>query len=296
MSTNTIYANLQCEFCGKILANNKTLKNHVARHIEAKESNFTCKFCTREFKNKMGLSQHERLCKENENASIKIYNHGIRKNNKNNDCRFCGINCRKKELPKHEIWCKENPNLEYVKEFYASGKKNPNQYIKAKMLGLPKPEMTEEQRQKISRAGSNQVWSDERRKKQSESMRNAVINHPESYSVSFGTRSKKIKKYDIRFDSTWELIFYEWCLKHNIEVIDNLNFFPYMHNGKEHLYNPDFYLPEHNIYVEVKGYTTDVDISKWKCFTEKLYVLKAAEIDAINKDEFTLEEIIKGSS
>ena len=127
-------------------------------------------------------------------------------------------------------------------------------------------------------------------------MRNAVINHLESYSTSNRGRVKQIKKYGLTFDGSWEVTFYEWCLKYNIVVEDNLKFFPYVHNGKEHLYNPDFYLPEHNIYVEVKGYTTGVDISKWKCFTEKLYVLKAAEIDAINKDEFTLEEIIKGSS
>ena len=93
-----------------------------------------------------------------------------------------------------------------------------------------------------------------------------------------------------------EVTFYEWCLKYNIVVEDNLKYFPYIPNEKEHLYNPDFYLPDYNIYVEVKGYYDDKDLAKWKYFTEKLYVLKAAEIDAINKDKFTLEEIIKGSS
>ena len=73
---------------------------------------------------------------------------------------------------------------------------------------------------------------------------------------------------------------------------NNLKYFPYIHNEKEHLYNPDFYLPDYNIYVEVKGYYADKDLAKWKYFTEKLYVLKAAEIDAINKDKFTLYEMI----
>ena len=164
------------------------------------------------------------------------------------------------------------------------------------MLGLPKPEMTEEQRQKISRASSNQVWSDERRKKQSENMKRVVLKYPESYSTSNRGRVKQIKKYGLTFDGSWEVTFYEWCLKYNIVVEDNLKYFPYMHNEKEHLYNPDFYLPDYNIYVEVKCYYDDKDLAKRKCFTEKLYVLKAAEIDAINKDKFTLEEIIKGSS
>lgn len=290
MTTNTIYA---CEICGKILANKKTLRNHIARHEAVlDETKRSCKFCNRISKNAMAHSQHERLCKENVNRP-KIISKFKKIKPKICACRFCNVALYKKELPKHEILCNENPNLDFVKEFYASGKKNPNQYIKAKMLGLPKPELTDEQRQNISRASSSQKWSEERRKNHSESMKRAVLQHPESYSVSYGVRSKKIIKYDIRFDSTWELIFYEWCLKNDINVIDNLKFFPYTYNGKEHLYNPDFYLPDYNIYVEVKGYTTDVDIAKWQHFNKDLYILKAAEIDLINKDEFKLEEIIK---
>ena len=79
MSTTTIYANLQCEFCGKILANKKSLKNHIARHIEAKESNFSCKFCSRISKNKMAHSQHERLCKENKNRPEIVSNFKFKK-------------------------------------------------------------------------------------------------------------------------------------------------------------------------------------------------------------------------
>ncbi len=121
----------------------------------------------------MSHSQHERLCKENKNRPEIVSNFRFKKPKPPtlNARRFCNKEYHINKLNKHEIWCEENPNLEYVKEFYDSGKKNPNQYIKAKMLGLPKPEMTEEQRQKISRASSNQVWSDERRKKQSENMK-----------------------------------------------------------------------------------------------------------------------------
>lgn len=91
MSTNTIYLNLQCEFCGKILANKKSLKNHIARHIEAKESNFSCKFCSRISKNKMSHSQHERLCKENKNRPEIVSNFRFKKPKPPtlNACRFC---------------------------------------------------------------------------------------------------------------------------------------------------------------------------------------------------------------
>lgn len=290
MTTSNIYT---CELCGKILANKKTLRNHIARHEAVlDETKRSCKFCNRISKNAMAHSQHERLCKENK-SKPDVTSTVKKIKTKLYTCRFCNIAFYKKELPKHEIWCDENPNLDFVKEFYASGKKNPNQYIKAKMLGLPKPELTDAQRQNISNASASQKWSEERRKKHSESMKCAVLKHPESYSTSNRGRVKQIKKHGLTFDGSWEVTFYEWCLKNNISVKDNLKYFPYTYNGKEHLYNPDFYLPDYNIYVEVKGYYDDKDLAKWRCFSENLYVLKAAEIDLINKDEFKLEEIIK---
>ena len=78
----------------------------------------------------MSHSQHERLCKENKNRPEIVSNFKFKKTNPSlKTCRFCNKEYHVNKLPKHEIWCEENPNLEYVKEFYASGKKNPNQYI-----------------------------------------------------------------------------------------------------------------------------------------------------------------------
>ena len=100
------------------------------------------------------------------------------------------------------------------------------------------------------------------------------------------------KKYGITFDGTWELKFYEWCLHKNIKIEDNIKFFEYTWNNSEHLYNPDFYLPEYNIYVEVKGYFDDKDIAKWNCFTEKLSVVKKDKINLIEKNELSIDDII----
>ena len=44
MSTTTIYANLQCEFCGKILANKKSLKTTLLDISKQKNQTFRANF------------------------------------------------------------------------------------------------------------------------------------------------------------------------------------------------------------------------------------------------------------
>lgn len=73
----------------------------------------------------------------------------------NLQCEFCTIEVKSvRSLIQHERFCKLNPN----KQFTPFQKDNPNykktkasnQYIKAKELGLPKPELTLEQRHALS--------------------------------------------------------------------------------------------------------------------------------------------------
>lgn len=53
--------------------------------------------------------------------------------------------------------------------------------------------------------------------------------------------------------------------------------------NKKSTYCPDFYLPDFDIYIEVKGYETDLDRCKWSQFKNKLLILKKQEIVLINK-------------
>lgn len=39
----------------------------------------------------------------------------------------------------------------------------------------------------------------------------------------------------------------------------------YIKNGKEHSYTPDFYLPQYNVYLEIKGYWWGDDKEKMRC-------------------------------
>lgn len=65
-------------------------------------------------------------------------------------------------------------------------------------------------------------------------------------------RRKKIKYDNLSFDSSWEVIIYQYCKENNIlcEYQPNI-LFNYEYNGKKHKYQPDFLIND-KIY-EVKG-------------------------------------------
>ena len=55
--------------------------------------------------------------------------------------------------------------------------------------------------------------------------------------------------------SSYELIFLVYCLDHNIQIERNKFTFNYTYNGKDHVYIPDWYLPETDTIIECKGIT-----------------------------------------
>jgi hypothetical protein len=111
-----------------------------------------------------------------------------------------------------------------------------------------------------------------------EKIRNAINLR---YSKGWENIAGRCKKYDyfspiagqIKVDGTWEL---KTCA-----FLDNLKinwrrntkrFFYFDENNKRRSYKPDFYLVDENLYIEVKGFTTDLDRLKWSQFTEKLEI------------------------
>ena len=117
-------------------------------------------------------------------------------------CQFCGKACKNKNSQvSHQRLCKSNPNRQstHFQTEYNKTRKPINQFIKSKMLGLPKPKLTDEQRQKISAANKNYVWTEERKLIHSIAMKQAVLENPESYTKSNRGRVKHIKKIWINF-------------------------------------------------------------------------------------------------
>lgn len=83
----------------------------------------------------------------------------------------------------------------------------------------------------------------------------------------------------VHYQSGYERRFMEYLDSKNFNWIRCKERFPYFdEQGKQHTYNPDFYLPDYNLYVEVKGMIRMRDPLKFQAFPEdKQLVLITAE-------------------
>lgn len=164
----------------------------------------------------------------------------------------------------------------------------PNQWTKAKETGIPYI-IKDSTRKKLSNAATEKnlkyFSSKENRDKHSDAMKLAVEKFPNSYTSSNRGRTKQIVYDGIKFQGRWELDFYKWCISENIQIKRCEEFFEYKWNGIRK-YFPDFFLPEQNLYVEIKGYETERDQAKWSQFPKKLFVVKRKEILQIKKGNF----------
>lgn len=206
-------------------------------------------------------------------------------------CAFCGKECKSKvSVIQHEIRCESNPNkIEVIPSYGMLGKKGKgsNQYIK----GTAKP-LTDEQRKKMSERSKGRKWSEEKRKRHSERMKEAVRNNPESYSVNnIIGRVKQIDYNGVLLKGNWEVKTAKWLDDKNIEWQYEPQAHPYVFEGRDRLYFPDFYLPEHNVYLEVKGFETEQDRAKWNQLKADLVVIDRRAIDKL--DNYSIIELIE---
>jgi len=91
-------------------------------------------------------------------------------------------------------------------------------------------------------------------------------NHP-----NFGKippKYKKIKYKGIKMRSSWEVAYAKWLDKKNIKWQYEPKTFEL---SKENTYTPDFYLPETDTYVEIKGRWYNDAKKKFKLFQKKYY-------------------------
>ena len=162
-----------------------------------------------------------------------------------------------------------------------AGFRGVNQYIAAKRSGTPIPSMSQEARMRLSmkqKEHNATFWTAEKRHEHSEKMQKVVEASPESYSHMRGGRCKYKEHYA---DSSWEVYMMEYFDANEIIFERKCGYFKYTFQGKERKYFPDFFLPEYDIYVEVKGYKTDKDIAKWTQFPEKLIIIDGELIESV---------------
>ena len=214
-----------------------------------------CKYCGKECKNNNSLRNHERLCKENPNRQIIISN-------------FIEYNKKRREV-----------NVK---------RKGTNQYIKAQELGLPKPILSPETRAKLGRAWKGRKHTEETKKKISEGMKRAVKEHPDSYSsCNVNGRVKRYEYNGVILNGLWEVEVAKYLDSNLIRWERPTIGFEYEWNEGTHIYYPDFYLPDLNLYIEVKGLQRERDSYKWSV-VPNLIIIKAKEINLIRKGKYKL--------
>jgi ribosomal protein L37AE/L43A len=86
----------------------------------------------------------------------------------------------------------------------------------------------------------------------------------------------------VYLQSSWELAYAKYLDENNIKWQRNTKHFNYFDsNNKEHYYVPDFYLEKDNLFIEIKGYKTELDNLKWKSIPN-LKVLFKSDLKKIN--------------
>lgn len=202
-----------------------------------------CQYCEKVCKNKNSLVNHERLCDKNPLAQDKAY---LRKTKQGKGGWNKGLPAWNKGLTKEtDIRC---------------------QHISKGVLSYI-------QKNGVARKGY--TLSDETRAKISNTMKKVyAVKEPRTH--QYRTKSGYYK--DIWCDSSWELAYLVYCLDHNLPILRTNDRFNYTYKDKVHSYFPDFYREDLDTYVEVKGYITDKDESKFLQFPKKLEVIDGSKI------------------
>ncbi len=270
---------------------------------------FICKYCGKEFESSAKLGGHVTHCKLNPNYNenlekcknnINAAHKCIKYDNIEYKCVYCGKICiGKNSLKQHEIRCKENPNK--IKTTFTYSK--PRKMTKPSWnKGLTKE--TDERVRKYSETiskkykdGTNKVWSDgltkdtdERIKKSAEIIKYTVTQKIQNneWHCSFSKSRTHIYK-GCSFHGKWEVSFAKYLDLKYINWERPKNNFEYIFENCKHFYTPDFYLPDFDLYIEIKGYPTDRDIIKWETLkkSHKLDIYFGDELNSLGLvDEF----------
>ena len=253
-----------CKFCNKEFESGQKLGGHIVVH---KDYNILCEICNMEV--------HSRTFKMHEKACKKLHD-------RSENCESC------------------NEPIQKSKRFCSSS-------CAAKKLNRQNPTRSEEVKRKISDTLSGRILNP--KKLEPRNCRNCnALYTPKKPTLTIGYCSQECRKIgtkrnlsialkgksggpregggigkggyykNIWLDSSWEIKYATYLDEHNIKWERVKERFPYKFQGKDFKYIPDFYLPDTNTFVEIKGYVTDKDEAKWKYFPHSLNILKKDEL------------------
>ena len=209
-------------------------------------------------------------------------------------CKFCNTICASNNSrSQHELWCKLNPDRK-PKSPTMTGRIPWNKGLTRETDSrVAKYAATTQNLRDNGLIYTGHVWSEDEKRNHSIKMA-SVASTSESYSGRYnrGFVKEIICRNGFKVLGSWEELFVNFCLGNNIEIEQPHTPFSYIFEDRSRAYYPDFYLPEYDLYIEVKGYETDKDKAKWyhlqNTHGKNLMVIKLNEITSIKNNSFTL--------
>lgn len=214
-------------------------------------------------------------------------------------CKYCNKLCKNlNSLHQHEIRCSENPNKIRTKQSDSNKIKisksmklnhnNSNRIWKEETLEKLKISSTEINRK---------YWTEEKRKEHSDLMKKIVKVNPDSYSTkNVSGRVKNFIYNNTVLKGSWEVKIAELLDDNDIVWTNKITPIPYLWENNWHLYFPDFYLPDFDLYIEVKGYQRERDTIKWSFVKKPLLIIKKLEIKTLIKNKKNILDYINESN
>lgn len=215
-------------------------------------------------------------------------------------CRYCKQTFASKASLRRHI--RRTHDDSYLREIEALHRTCPyckNQFENRQRLGghmclcSARPDRKQVLR-RLSESHKGNTHSPEVKKRIRKSMQGAVRDSPESYSAeNVCGRVKRIKVVDSFGTQTtvhgrWERDVATFFNERAIRWRNDVQGFSYQWKGREHLYFPDFYLPDFDVYVEVKGFERSRDRAKWSSFPKPLILIRKPEIREIRDGLYEL--------
>ena len=182
-------------------------------------------------------------------------------------CKYCQNkfeNLSNSQKANHTKWCESNPKKKmYLQSLNCARlckKQNENQFTKAKKLGINVPQHSSKGK---SIAGTPHTEQTKiiLREKALNSNHRRILKSTRKYICKDGS--------EVLLDSSWEEILAKRLDELNISWIRPKPVKWYDDSGKKHNYFPDFYLTEHNIYLDPKN--------------EQVYKMTLEKIEKITK-------------